>query len=120
MKKSFIYSIFCILFCLLMIGISFQSCIQKDYSKQIKLQSDSIKILKDSILILNAEREYFSNEIQSKSDTISLYKNNKLMNYDCFSAKFKLEKIQYYTDICLRKPSQKIYYFGWINRTLSN
>jgi hypothetical protein len=89
-------------------------------------KSDSIKMLKDSILMLNAEREYFYDQMKFKSDSIlilkqelNLLQNQSIMSQDCFSAKFKLAKIKRYTDICLRNSSQKKFYFGWISRTIA-
>jgi len=37
-----------------------------------------------------------------------------------FSAKFALEKMQRYADICTADSSQKKYLLGWLNRTLAS
>ncbi len=39
---------------------------------------------------------------------------------DNFKKSFALAKIEHYADICKRKPSNKKFLLGWINRTLSD
>jgi len=85
-------------------------------------QSDSIKFLKDSIKSLNAEREYFSDQIKLKSDSVLILKSiidKGILTEDCFLAKFKIAKIKRYTEICERNPKNKKFYYGWVKRTIT-
>jgi CII-binding regulator of phage lambda lysogenization HflD len=59
---------------------------------------DSVKILKDSISVLNAKYQKVNNE---KKDAVST-----------------LAQIIYYEKIINRKPTQKKYEHGWITRAL--
>ena len=40
-------------------------------------------------------------------------------NMDLFDAQFRLEKIKFYAALCTKKPDQKKFLLGWINRTLA-
>ena len=40
-------------------------------------------------------------------------------NAELFDCKFRLAKIRFYADLCNRKPEQKKFLLGWINRTLA-
>lgn len=67
------------------------------YVDKINNLEDSLRYVKDSFNVIN---------------------NN--INEELFVAKYKLERIKYYTNIVDKKPKQIKFYKGWIKRVLNN
>ena len=65
-------------------------------AKLLKLTQDSLRQAQDSIV-------YYR-------DTIK---------YEDYINARRIEKIKYYISICNKKPSNKKFFFGWINRAIS-
>jgi hypothetical protein len=72
---------------------------QFGYSQNIHSHTDSIAILKDSIVKLN---------------------KRPIMTNDQFIKLYKYEQLYKFYLICKRKPSQWKYYAGWSRRTFEN
>ena len=37
---------------------------------------------------------------------------------EVFLSKYKLKQVQFYIDLCNKKPSQKKFFFGWVTRAV--
>lgn len=57
-------------------------------------------------------------ELRRTRDSLNAYKNDTTMSEELFIAKFKLEKIKYYTEIANKGNNIK-FYRGWVLRTLN-
>lgn len=57
-------------------------------------------------------------ELRRTRDSLNAYKRDTAMTEELFIAKFKLEKIKYYTEIANKGNNIK-FYRGWILRTLN-
>lgn len=85
---------------------------------------------KESIVYVEKPIVIFDLALQSKYDSLlkentkinllndSLKKENKKQKDELFLANFTIEKVETYAKICNRKPSQKVFLLGWINRTI--
>lgn len=56
-------------------------------------------------------------ELRRTRDSLNAYKRDTAMSEELFIAKFKLEKIKYYTEIANKGNNIK-FYRGWVLRTL--
>lgn len=56
-------------------------------------------------------------ELRKTRDSLNAYKNDTTMSEELFIARFKLEKIKYYTEIANKGNNIK-FYRGWVLRTL--
>lgn len=59
---------------------------------------------------------YYREQLRRTKDTLAYIKDS--LGEDLFVAKYKLERIRYYTQIVDNKPSQIKFYKGWIKRVL--
>lgn len=57
-------------------------------------------------------------ELRRTRDSLNAYKNDTTMSEELFIARFKLEKIRYYTEIANKGNNIK-FYRGWVLRTLN-
>lgn len=56
-------------------------------------------------------------ELRKTKDSLRII-NNDTINGELFVAKYKLERIRYYRDICVKRPTNKKFFMGWVNRVL--
>jgi hypothetical protein len=124
------------------ISVLLIGCVSKQYLSNVKLQ-DSLLVYKQDIVDLQTRISKSYTEIRqindsleilsSYCDSIKIYKDSLeiyrdsiknisgsyQMNYDCFSARFKIAKIKRYVDITTARPSNQKFFFGWIKRTIT-
>jgi hypothetical protein len=99
---------------LFVLVVCFASCCH--HENNVPISQDSIKILKEQL-----SRQIFICDSLSKANKAlsdSIYK--AVFSVKIFDDRFKLAKIRRYIDICDKKPSNKVYFFGWIKRTMSD
>lgn len=96
------------------------------YAETIFFKNSQITTLNDSINKLNIIGILYKNNSNIYRDSV-LILNNKLLdfnkkpetiNYNNYSALYKLARIERYVKICDNKPSNKKYFFGWIKRAI--
>jgi hypothetical protein len=81
----------------------------KNNDKTISLR-DTIKLKEDSI-------HNYINLIKIYKDSIRYYKDS--VKYENYSNSVKILKIKYYIKITKKHPKNKKYFWGWVNRTIS-
>ncbi len=89
------------------------------------LKKDSVICsLQDSIVILNIKLDIENTKNKRLNDSLLLYKNKfyteklNTISYHNFSALYKLARIEKYVNICDKNPKNKVFFFGWIKRTI--
>lgn len=92
-------------------------------------QPDSIAVsLKpDTVKIYVSDSEYndsLSNELKNVQDSLKVIKDSMVyyrdtIEYQNYINARRIEKIEYYINICDRRSVNKKYFFGWIKRTMS-
>lgn len=98
-----------------LIGLFFISCV----SKPIVVSEKKYIIVKDTIrdTIIDIQySNYIKAQYQYKLD--SVIKEKDSINRELFVNKYKLNRVNYYTNIVDKKPSQLKYYKGWIKRAI--
>lgn len=60
---------------------------------------------------------YSNSLLQKNLNDISKF-NDSLKN-KLFLSDFKIEKVKFYIKICKKNPSQKVFFFGWIDRAVN-
>lgn len=98
-----------------LIGLFFISCV----SKPIVVSEKEHIIVKDTIrdTIIDIQySNYIKAQYQYKLD--SVIKEKDSINRELFVNKYKLNRVNYYTNIVDKKPSQLKYYKGWIKRAI--
>lgn len=98
-----------------LIGLFFISC----GSKPIVVSEKEHIIVKDTIRDTIIDIQY-SNYIkaQYRYKLDSVIKEKDSINRELFVNKYKLNRVNYYTNIVDKKPSQLKYYKGWIKRAI--
>lgn len=56
--------------------------------------------------------------LRRTQDSLNAYKSDTTISVDYFVAKYKLERIRYYTKLVDKNSSQLKFYKGWIKRVL--
>ncbi len=56
--------------------------------------------------------------LRRTQDSLNAYKSDTTISADYFVAKYKLERIRYYTKLVDKNSSQLKFYKGWIKRVL--
>lgn len=108
-----IMKIYNILICL--VCLFFISC----GNKHIIVSKKEHIIIKDTIrdTIIDVQySNYIKAQYQYKLD--SVIKEKDSINRELFVNKYKLNRVNYYTNIVDKKPSQLKYYKGWIKRAI--
>jgi sortase (surface protein transpeptidase) len=115
MKKLFIV-IFIFVFCGFFNSIQAKININlwKIYSNN-DLNKDSTKIYEEKFDSLKIEISKLKQENKNLNDSIAYY---KLPTFDCNTNYFALIKINKYVAICNKNKKNKVFFFGWVNRTL--
>ena len=73
-----------------------------DYSRRDSL-ANLLKLTQDSL--------------RQARDSVVFYRDT--IKYEDYINARRIEKIKYYISICNKKPSNKKFFFGWINRAIS-
>jgi hypothetical protein len=98
---------------LIVLAISFflmlNECTVNDNANIPKCDTTSLKIKNDSLLLVIDSLQVKDTLLSHKYDSVrtSLYNSN-----------FKIERVKYYLNICLKNPTQDKFLKGWIKRTV--
>lgn len=101
----------CFIFALLMFG-----CAKKLTDKHIPVSEDTVNV--DSLYIHQVDS--LIEVLQLTRDSLNAYKADTTISAELFEAKYKLERIRYYTNLVDKKSSQMTFYKGWIKRVLND
>jgi len=84
--------------------------------KEVK-NDNKIVLLRDTIKLKEDSIHHYINLIKIYKDSIRYYKDS--IEYKNYSNSVKILKIKYYIKITQKHPKNKKYFFGWVNRTIS-
>ncbi|WP_300794286.1 putative peptidoglycan-binding domain-containing protein [uncultured Bacteroides sp.] len=111
----------------ILITVSFCSCFNRtEYYYQedlIKSLQNECRILKDSITLVLGdmalnEKVYYDSQESIKNEMNILKEKYDSLEHLCDINTYKLNRIEYYVDICAKNSKQKTYLYGWIRRVL--
>lgn len=93
--------------------LAVSACVQSPVGNEVIYVpvKDTISDNSNVIRIVNLERE-----LQLTRDSLNSVRDS--IGEDLFVARYKLNRIKYYTNLVDKKPSQMKFYKGWINRVL--
>lgn len=118
--KNFLLIIFC---------LSLFSCKEEQSYPASQYDTPNIYVsmndeLNNRVFIADSTLNARDIEFAAYRDSVSKIQRNSMTNCDSlktaiFLANYKIEKVRFYLNICLKKPSQDKFLKGWIRRAIN-
>jgi hypothetical protein len=120
---NFLAKLWMSLFVIFMISGCIVSCgTSKDTAaSDTNAKSDTVYVVQqrvDTLWINNsAEIDSLAKRLKQTTDSLVFYRDS--VNYENYINARRIEKINYYINLCEKKSTNKKFFYGWIKRTMT-